>query len=260
MDTDAVMRLLQDVAAEVIEPRFRSLRDAEVDEKGPGDLVTAADHEAEVLITAALTEAFPGAVVLGEEAHAADHGLLDRFLAADHSFTVDPVDGTNNFVRGSADHAVMVAEVRDGEAVRGWLWQPQHRTAYVAERGLGARRDDTVLTRSPAGPAPHGATSRRRWRTHGIGDLAPLRHTWFCCGVDYPHLVEGDVDFLLYAHPKPWDHAPTSLLVTEAGGYVGTIEGTAYTPVTRTEMLIAAADRATYDRVRQALEDDARVP
>ena len=63
---------------------------------------------------------------------------MDRFLAADHAFTVDPVDGTKNFVNGSKDHAVMVAEVRGGEVVRGWIWQPQHETAYVAERGAGA--------------------------------------------------------------------------------------------------------------------------
>ena len=73
---------MKQVAAEVITPRFRSLTAGEVVEKNPGDLVTVADREAEVLLTRALTESFPGAVVLGEEAHAADHGILDRYLAA----------------------------------------------------------------------------------------------------------------------------------------------------------------------------------
>ena len=54
VDTDAVLTLLQDVAAEVINPRFRALANHEVQEKNPGDLVTIADHEAEVLITKAL--------------------------------------------------------------------------------------------------------------------------------------------------------------------------------------------------------------
>src|SRR5436190_11052978 len=122
---------MQEVAEQVINPRLRSLQDHQISEKNPGDLVTVADHESEVLITAALTDAYPDAVILGEEAHAHDSSLLDRFNAADHAFTVDPVDGTKNFVNGSPDHAVMIGEMRAGEVVRGWIWQPQHDAAYV---------------------------------------------------------------------------------------------------------------------------------
>ena len=102
-----MLTLLQEVADEVINPRFRSLDDDEVTEKNPGDLVTVADREAEVLITARLQAAYPDALILGEEATHADKTLVDRYFAADHAFTVDPVDGTKNFVKGSKDHAVM---------------------------------------------------------------------------------------------------------------------------------------------------------
>src|SRR4249919_2193614 len=165
VDTDAVLRLLQDVAEEVVNPRFPSLSSGEIDEKGPGDLVTTADREAEELITAALRASYPDALILGEETYAGRHELLREFWDADHAFTVDPVDGTKNFVHGSPDHAVMVGEVKAGESVRGWIWQPQHRTSYVAERGSGAWRDGVRLTR----PAPteraawRGVTSRRKW-------------------------------------------------------------------------------------------------
>jgi fructose-1,6-bisphosphatase/inositol monophosphatase family enzyme len=125
VDTDAITTLLQDVAAEVVTPRFRSLSADEVSEKNPGDLVTVADREAEVLITAALTRAYPDAVVLGEEASAGDPAVLDRYAAAEHAFTVDPVDGTRNFVQGSPDHAVMAAELRG--------CQIQDRTAWSGE-------------------------------------------------------------------------------------------------------------------------------
>src|SRR6476646_9681093 len=101
LSTEAVLELLQSVADEVIRPRFRTLSESQFDEKNPGDLVTVADREAEELITAALLDAYPDAVVLGEEAYAGDTALLDRFRAADHAFTVDPVDGTKNFVHGS---------------------------------------------------------------------------------------------------------------------------------------------------------------
>ncbi|MEI5672063.1 MULTISPECIES: inositol monophosphatase family protein [unclassified Nocardioides] len=254
MRTDEVLTLLQDVAAEVIEPRFRALADDQVDEKGPGDLVTIADREAEVLITAALTDAYPDALVLGEEAAAADPGLLERFQAAEHAFTVDPVDGTRNFVHGSPDHAVMAAELRGGVVVRSWIWQPQHRVAYVAERGAGAWRDGVRLERPPLGEDLRGITSRRSWLGRALGTLRKLETTWVCCGVDYPKLVEGDADYVLYRGTKPWDHAPGSLLLTEAGGFVGTFAGEPYDArAPLPSGLVAAADRPTYDLVQGLL-------
>ncbi len=185
--------------------------------------MTVADHEAEVLLTDALNAAYPEAVVLGEEAHAADPTIIERYAAAEHSFTVDPVDGTKNFVHGSPDHAVMVAELRAGAVTRSWIWQPQHRLMYVAERGAGAFCNDEPLVRRPPSGQPEswrGVTSRRSWIGRALPGLRPLELTWVSCGVDYPRLAEGRADYLLYFHAKPWDHAPGSLLLEEAGGAV----------------------------------------
>ncbi len=254
MDTDDVLTLLKDVAEQVINPRFRSLAAEEVMEKNPGDLVTVADREAEVLITDALLGAYPDAVVLGEEASAADPSVLDRFQAAEHAFTVDPVDGTKNFVHGSPDHAVMVAELLAGEVVRSWIWQPQHHKAYVAERGAGAWCDGERLVRAPVGEEVRGVTSRRSWIGRALGTLRELELTWVCCGVDYPKLVLGEADYALYRHPKPWDHAPGWLLLAETGGFVGSFDGAPYRPQeVAPRGLVSAADPATYDLVRGLL-------
>jgi fructose-1,6-bisphosphatase/inositol monophosphatase family enzyme len=251
VNTQEILQLLQDVAEEVINPRFRTLTDDQVAEKNPGDLVTVADHEAEVRITDVLSRAYPRALILGEEATAADDTLLARFREADHAFTVDPVDGTKNFVSGSRDHAVMVAEIRGREVVRSWIWQPQHDAAYVAELGQGAWRNGERLVRPPVGADPRGVTSRRRWLGQSLGSLPPLELTWVCCGVDYPKLVEGAADYLVYSGTQPWDHAPGSLLLSESGAFLGTFEGGRYRPQDDPPGgLVAAADRATYDVVQ----------
>lgn len=252
MDTDAVLTLLKDVAAEVVTPRFRRLADDDVSSKShPGDLVTVADREAELAISAVLRREYPHALLLGEEAEAGDRTLMVKYRDADHVFTIDPVDGTRNFVKGSPDHAVMVAEIRGGEVVRGWIWQPQHERAYVAERGAGAWCNGERLTRPPVGDGLRGVTSRRNWIGRALGTLRTLELTWTCCGMDYPCIVEGAADYALYKKTKPWDHAPGSLLLAEAGGYVGTFRGGPYRPQAPAPTgLVAAADRATYDVVR----------
>jgi fructose-1,6-bisphosphatase/inositol monophosphatase family enzyme len=258
VETAEVLRLMQDVAAEVITPRFQSLRAGQIHEKNPGDLVTVADHEAEQLITDALVTAYPDAVVLGEEAAGVDASLHDRFAAAAHAFTVDPLDGTKNFVHGSPDHAVMVAEIVDGVVHRSWIWQPQHLTSYVAERGHGAFRDGMQLFRpapSPVAKEWRGVTSRRAWIGRELPGMRPLELTWVCCGVDYPQLVRGYADVILYGRAQPWDHAPGSLLLAEAGGYVGTTDGHDYDPRTRPSGLVVASRRQVYDVVTQLLAD-----
>lgn len=252
VDTDAVLRLLQEVAEEVINPRFRALAEHQVSEKNPGDLVTVADHESEELITAALLGAYPHAVVLGEEAMASDPSLLDRFAEAEHGFTVDPVDGTKNFVLGSPNHAVMVSEVRAGVVTRGWIWQPQHAASYVAERGAGAWVNGERLTVGDRGDAPF-RTARRQWVGRELPGLGTLELTWACCGIDYPHLIAGDAAALVYSRSMPWDHLPGSLILTEAGGVIGTHAGEPITPRSLVGGLVAAPDRETYDAVVAAL-------
>ena len=255
-----MLDLLKDVAAEVINPRFRSLAAGEIYEKRPGDLVTDADREAEVLITDALLRDYPDCVVLGEEAHSAEPALMQRYAAADHAFTVDPVDGTKNFVHGSKDHAVMASETRGGEVVRAWIWQPQHELGYVAERGGGTwRHSETGTERltvaSPAdGEELRGRTSRRAWIGATPVGLSPLALTWVSCGIDYPKLVEGEADYVLYHSALPWDHAPGSLLLAEAGGVTGTPGGVRYGPRDLAPPgLVAAADPTAYTRVCRAL-------
>ena len=254
LSTDAVLALLQDVAEEIIRPRFRALAEHHVSEKSPGSLVTIADHEAEAAITAALLAAYPDAVILGEEAYESDPDVLDRYARAEHGFTVDPVDGTRNFVDGSPDHAVMVAETRGSAVERAWIWQPEHAESWVAERMRGTwRNGERVRARPvPPGTGPRGATSMWSLRKRGLATL-PLRSSWFCCGVDYPRLIAGEVDFLLYRKAFPWDHAPGALLVTEAGGRVGYPDGTDYDPSSLRAWIVAASDAETHAVVSRHL-------
>nr|WP_238695464.1 inositol monophosphatase [Ornithinimicrobium flavum] len=255
METTRMLSLLQQVAEEVINPRFRALAADEISSKTrPDDLVTVADREAEVMLTRELRMAYPDALVLGEEAFATEPGLVEDFRAAEHAFTVDPVDGTRNFVHGSPDHAVMVAEVRAGTTVRSWIWQPQHLTGFVAELGSGAYRVDAHGgTASPERlpmlqPAVDPAawrvrTSARRWVGDRLGDAPPMDLTWVSCGIDYPKLVTGECDALVYRGTQPWDHVPGSLLLTEVGGFVGDLGAVTYGPRSRPDGIVAGASR-----------------
>ncbi len=127
----------------------------------------------------------------------------------------------------------------------------------MAEKGAGAYRDGVRLHREvPEGDLLVGRTSRRDWIGGSFEGLPDMALTWVSCGIDYPKLVEGQTDYVLYRSAAPWDHAPGALLVSEAGGLVGQSDGSTYGPRDQpTGGLVAAASPAAYDRVCRALAD-----
>ena len=252
MDTDAVADLVKDVCARVILPRFRTLADHEVIFKRPGDVVTVADREAEAELTAALAAATPGARVVGEEAAFADPRLVDGLATAEHAWVIDPVDGTRNFAAGKVDFGVMVAEVRGGVTVRGWIWQPLHDALHVAERGAGATRNGTPLPRLAATEAPWEVAvwpRLARQRARGLR----LRPTRGSCAIDYPALARGELDGLAYRSVHPWDHLAGTLLVAEVGG-TARVDGRPYGPGGYGRMLSVGRSDAVVDAIAGELD------
>lgn len=254
MRTDEVLELIQRVADQVIVPRFRQLQAGEIEQKQPGDFVTVADRESEQLITDELLARIPGCVVVGEEATFANPGLFDAVSRTELCYVVDPVDGTRNFVEGRPDFAVMITECRSGTPVRCWVWQPEYQRAYLAEAGAGATLNGVAIkARSESPEHPLGATSLGKFFGFDAdGALSPVVRSAWCVGIDYPRVLAGELDYLIYKNLKPWDHLPGALLLRETGGVSQRFDGLDYTPDFRGPGLIAAATPEIADAVRRA--------
>lgn len=259
---DAVTEILEEAAEDVIVPRFGALAEGDVTEKAAGEIVTIADREAEELITPRL-RALVDAPVIGEEATAANPALLDALSAAPVAWVLDPLDGTANFVAGKPAWAVMAALIRDGRTVASWIVRPTDRRVYVAELGGGAWRNDVRIRRDPA-PADLAelrgvahtrflSPDQRATVRAARSQFAELGPGASCAGFDYPQLADGDLDFVLFWRTLPWDHAPGTLLVTEAGGIAKRPDGQPYSPVGSETGLLNAAGDSCWASVRPAL-------
>lgn len=259
---DEVTGILCEAAEVAILPRFRALAAGEVAEKSPGELVTVADREAEELISRRLRGVLDAPVV-GEEATAGDPGLISALREAPAAWLVDPLDGTANFVAGRLEYAVMAALVWGGETVAAWIVRPAEDRVYVAERGSGAWRDGVRVHREPAptGPARlRGAALTRfldpptkAWVEAAAPRFAALGPGTACAGVDYPRLLDNEQDFILFQRTLPWDHAPGTLLLTEAGGTARRPDGTPYRPADNRNGLLNTADETCWKTVRPLL-------
>ena len=136
---DAVTAALGEIAQSIILPRYKQLGAGDVRAKThAADLVTIADEESERTLAPILMALAPGSKVVGEEAVAADPGALNGLLRHDPIWIVDPIDGTLNFVNGNPAFATVVALVRQGETVLGWIHDPLTGRTIWAEKGRGA--------------------------------------------------------------------------------------------------------------------------
>jgi fructose-1,6-bisphosphatase/inositol monophosphatase family enzyme len=267
---DLMANLLRDAARREIMPRFRNLGPDGVRMKtGPLDLVTAADEAAETLITAGLHRAFPGCLVVGEEAASADSTLLPKLAGADLAFVVDPVDGTANFAAGLPLFGVMAAAIVRGEVVASAIHDPLGDDTALALRGQGAwiqtpdGRDRELRVAEPA-PAD-SMTGNVAWRflpepRRGTvcRNLPRLGGCWDyrCSAHEYRMVASGHCHFLFFNRLYPWDHAPGWLLHQEAGGYSAGFDGTPYSPTRIDGGLICAPDRQCWAALRQTLLEE----
>jgi histidinol-phosphatase len=208
---------LANAADAVTLPRFRAA-DLRVDTKPDTTVVSDADTAAEEQIRELVREHRPGEGVLGEEG--GDDGTDVRWI-------VDPIDGTQNFVRGVPVWATLIALERDGEPVVSVVSAPALHRRWWASRGEGAfadgetihvsgiarLEDASVSVTSPRALARAGyerqymALSHRAWSSRGLGDF------WQHCLV-----AEGAVDVVLEPELNTWDYVPVQLIVDEAGG------------------------------------------
>jgi fructose-1,6-bisphosphatase/inositol monophosphatase family enzyme len=250
----AVGTLLRRVADEVVLVHFRALSDRDIREKSPGDPVTVADERTEVRLRAGLRDILPGARVVGEEAASADPSLLEG-LGLGTVWVVDPIDGTSNFADGVSPFALMVALIDEGETIAGWIYDPVAERMCHAHAGRGAFVDGRAVVARPSGAQPPramlattftSARERADRAARAAGRFVEVENPR-CAGEQYPQVVLGQTDVALFQRALPWDHAPGTLLVSEAGGRAGRSDGTPYRVADRRPGLLVAATPQLWD-------------
>jgi fructose-1,6-bisphosphatase/inositol monophosphatase family enzyme len=225
-------------------------------EKTPGEVVTSVDLSAEAYLAAELPRIVPGIRVIGEEQASAETGILNG-VETDSYWLVDALDGTANFSAGSDDYAMLVALVQIGETIVSWIYRPADDVLFTARLGGGARRNGKSLTigqqKKPVHELSGDVLTRflpedLKVRLHvNLMSVAAVGSGTKCIGVDYPAVIEGRKDFVVYWRTLPWDHSPGVLLVQEAGGVALRPDRSAYRPSRTQQGLIIATSAEVAD-------------
>jgi myo-inositol-1(or 4)-monophosphatase len=211
---------------------FGEVENLQVSIKGPGDFVTAADKRAEKTLFEELSRARPGYSFIMEEA-----GFIEGSDKT-HTWHIDPLDGTTNFLHGLPIFAISIGLERDGQLVAGLVYNPATDDLYIAERGQGAylnntrlrvaaRRDlaDALITCGI--PPLNRAAGHARFQS----ELAEvMRHAGNVrrlgsAALDMCFVAAGRCDAYWERGIKTWDMAAGIVLVREAGGFISDADG-----------------------------------
>ncbi len=194
------------------------------------DLVTEYDVAVEAYLKRELLALLPEAVFYGEEEKEntdPTHGW---------AFIVDPIDGTTNFVRGLRQSAVSVALARDGRVEYGVVLDPSKGELFSARRGGGAFLNGQPIHVSDK-PLSQGifGMGTAIYRREYLEPTMRLTEQLFRRSCDFRRLGAAALDICNVACGRtelffeyslcPWDYAAASLMVTEAGGGICTLDG-----------------------------------
>ncbi|MDA1298004.1 MAG: hypothetical protein O3B04_08420 [Chloroflexi bacterium] len=216
----------------------------QIDHKPDDSYVTEADRGAERLMRERLAERFPDDGIVGEE-WGRTEGTSGR------TWFLDPVDGTEAFVRGVPLYGTLVACVRDGEDVAdaGVIYLPALSQIVFASRGGGAwwsshvprftespqmlsqTRRAAVSTVSNPAEACLLTTHHEWWERTGRAEVLArllgsfgVRRMWGHCYAPFM-VATGKADVWVEPSAHDWDFAPVNLIVSEAGGRATSVAG-----------------------------------
>jgi myo-inositol-1(or 4)-monophosphatase len=243
-----------DAGAAVAADYFRE--DVPVETKSHAtDVVTRADREAQDAVVAVLRDRYPDDVVVGEEGDGRE-SLPD----AGPAWVVDPIDGTNNFVREVPVWATSVAAVVDGRPVAAVNLLPALGDSYVADDADAYRNGDRLSVSDVTDPEA-GVVAPSFWWGHDrreeyaaateatVREFGDLRR-YGCSQAALSLVAAGGLDGVFTnCRTNPWDTVAGVHLIRRAGGRVTDLAGD---PWRHDSVGLVASNGALHDRVLAA--------
>jgi len=219
-------------AGKLISHQTQRIDQVVIDKKESNDFVSDVDRAAEAEIFNTLKRAYPDHGITGEEGSAINPD-------AEYQWVIDPLDGTTNFLYGVPHFAVSIAVKYRGRLEHAVVYDPTLDELFTASRGDGARLNNRRIRvanrRSMSGALMATGIPFREGQMElldtylktmkaMIPGTAGMRRQG-SAALDLAYVAAGRYDGFWEFDLKPWDTAAGALLVQEAGGLVGDLQG-----------------------------------
>ncbi len=188
-----------------------------LEEKKANEFVSEADRQVELLIRERLASAVPDDHVMGEEMGGEGSNAF---------WSIDPIDGTANFLRGTPLWGVSIGFVENGRSTVGAIAYPSLGITLSAAAGYGVYKDGKPFDRKVHFPSVRVAAvgESPRWSIEGISEieLALRKAGWGvaeyrCATIGLGFAALGFTDGYIEKNTSIWDIAAGSVICSEAG-------------------------------------------
>ena len=221
-----IQEICFNISKNIILPKYQNLKKEDIKYKNGSDLVTSADIAAEKELKKNLLKILPLSNFVGEESYSVNKKILDYYHENTYCWTVDPIDGTSNFINGRDRFAIMIALTFGKKILYSWIYKPLENMMCNAIYNEGAFiNNKKIQTKSikTLGEAI-GSISTKYWDKNDLEKLKLLRNnfgeinSYRCIGYEYVDIATGNRNFAILSKLSPWDHIPGILFVRESGG------------------------------------------
>jgi myo-inositol-1(or 4)-monophosphatase len=220
-------------AGETIVRSLPKLDSLDVSTKGRHDYVSDVDRAAEAEIIETIRKRYPEHAFLAEESGQSGEGEV--------LWIIDPLDGTTNFLHGFPVFAVSIACQIKGRLEHAVVFDPMRQEMFTASRGEGAQLEGKRIRvskqRTLEGALISTGFPYRANSVYADDYLAMLKVVMAsaagirrpgAAALDLAYVAAGRCDAFWEIGLNAWDTAAGTLLITEAGGLVGTLTGGEY--------------------------------
>ncbi len=215
-------------------------------EKGKNDIVTHLDRASEELIVSELHSAFSEDTIFAEEEGLRQYGDQGRWI-------IDPIDGTENYVRSFPSYAVSIAfEQKYGQPDIGVVYCPPTQELFYARRGCGAwLNNDKIGVSQRCNPQAAISLVSPPFRRHEDADeyyalykevfrqTCDVRNTG-SAALHACYVAAGRAEAYFEKGVYPFDIAAGLIIAAEAGGTWSSLYSDAH-PYTAREILLTNA-------------------
>jgi len=201
-----------------------------IENKSINDFVTEVDKAAEKAIINEIKKVFPNHSILAEESG-------EILSDSDFQWIIDPLDGTTNYLHGFPQYAVSIALLEKQVVTHAVIYDPFKEELFNASKGEGAYlnnerirvtmsnglQDTLIGTGFPFRYPEHLDCYLKTFKAihpHVSG----IRRAG-SAALDLAYLAAGRLDGFWEIGLNIWDIAAGSLLVKEAGGFIGDFSG-----------------------------------
>jgi myo-inositol-1(or 4)-monophosphatase len=200
--------------------------------KNKNDFVTQVDQAAEEAIIGIVKHAYPEH---GFQAEESGRSAGD----AEYVWIIDPLDGTTNFIHGFPQYCVSIGVQHRGALAHAVVYDPTKNELFTASKGAGAFLNDRRIRVSKClrlqdalvGTGfPFREITRIDLYVRQLKKLmtesSGVRRAG-AAALDLAYVACGRLDAFWELGLSPWDMAAGALLIQEAGGLVGDLNGDA---------------------------------